>query len=29
MEILAMPTVLFVLSAVIVGAMFLEPWWQK
>jgi len=25
MEILAMPTMLFVLSAVIVGAMFLEP----
>jgi hypothetical protein len=29
MEILAVPTVLFVFSAVIVGAMFLEPWWEK
>jgi hypothetical protein len=29
MEILAMPIMLFVFSAVIVGAMFLEPWWEK
>jgi len=29
MEILAMPTMLFLFSAVIVGAMFLEPWWEK
>jgi hypothetical protein len=29
MGILAMSTVLFAFSAVIVGAMFLEPWWEK
>jgi hypothetical protein len=29
MEILAMPTMLFVFSAVIVGARLLEPWWEK
>jgi hypothetical protein len=29
MEILAVPTLLFVFSAVIVGAMFLEHWWEK